>query len=123
MLVAVTGARGGVGTTTLAVAVARGLGAVLVDTDGAAGGVDLWLGGEELPGVRWSGLGLAGGTLAAGELVAALPRIGRSRVLAADRADLPGAAAMAQVLNVLGDTDVVVDLARRFDDGLHRCDR
>lgn len=115
MLVAVTGARGGVGATTLAVAVASGLGAVLVDTDGAAGGIDVWLGGEETPGVRWSGLGLAGGRLAAAELLAALPRIGRSRVLAADRAGLPESEAVAQVLGILAGTDVVVDLARRVD--------
>lgn len=115
MLVTVSGARGGVGTTTLAVAMASGLGAVLLDTDGAAGGVDLWLGGEETPGVRWSGLGLAGGALAPAELLAALPRIGRTRVLAADHAALPVAGAVAQVLEILAGTDVVVDLARRVD--------
>lgn len=109
------GARGGVGTTTLAVGLARGLGAVLVDADGPAGGVDVWLGGEQEPGVRWSGLGLAGGELDAAELLAALPRVEGLRVLAADRADLPGPAALGQALEVLAGCDVVVDLARRVD--------
>ncbi|MHA3704679.1 hypothetical protein ACXR2U_21110 [Jatrophihabitans sp. YIM 134969] len=115
MVVTVVGARGGVGTTSLAVALSRALGAVLVDTDGVAGGVDLWLGGEDVPGVRWSGLGLAGGALPPAELLAALPRIDRLRVLAADRADLPTPGAVAQVLEVLAGAEVVVDLARRVD--------
>jgi cellulose biosynthesis protein BcsQ len=115
VIVTVVGARGGVGTTSLAVALARGLGAVVVDTDGPAGGIDLWLGGEEAAGVRWSGLGLAGGELPAAELLAALPRIDRQRVLAADRAELPTPDSVGQVLEILAGADVVVDLARRVD--------
>ena len=65
-LVVVTGASGGLGVSTVAVAIAvraarRGLSAVVVDTDPEGGGLDLVAGLEDEPGVRWEDLdGLSG---------------------------------------------------------------
>lgn len=59
--VAVVGARGGSGASTLAAATAReavraGLSGALVELDRAGGGIDLLLGIEHEPGPRWSDL-------------------------------------------------------------------
>jgi hypothetical protein len=86
--------------------------AMLVDLDVCAGGIDVVMGIEEVPGARWSGLGLAGGRLDPDVLVAGLPRAGPCAVLAADTATLEPAAVL-QVLDaaaMLG--PVIVDLPR-----------
>lgn len=71
---AVVGAVGGVGTSTLAAALARELApSVLVDGKPAGGGIDLLLGLEEQPGVRWPDLRLGAGVVDAADIVAALP--------------------------------------------------
>lgn len=72
--VAVVGATGGAGTSTFAAGLARTLEAtVLIDGDPRAGGLDLVLGAEETPGVRWPELHLGPGQLDAADLLAALP--------------------------------------------------
>lgn len=118
-LLAVVGARGGVGATTFAATLAEAAGAVLVDVDGLSGGIDVSLGCEQARGVRWSGLQLAGGSLAAADLVAALPCHGSVPVLAADVASGPSSSQVEQVLDVLAGTPVVVDLPRRLDPVTH----
>ncbi len=98
-VLAVLGGRGGAGASVFAAAVAvaaieSGGAALLVDCDALGGGLDLALGAEEIDGLRWSGLALGGGRVAAAALHAALPtpRIGHRgglTVLSCDR-DGPG---------------------------------
>lgn len=77
-VVAVLGASGGSGASTLSVAMALaarrdGYRAMLVDLDPYGGGLDIALGSESLPGLRWPELMDAGGRLSVGSLDAALP--------------------------------------------------
>ena len=78
-LVVVTGASGGLGVSTLAVAVAaraarRGLSAVVVDTDPEGGGLDLVAGLEDEPGLRWEDLDGLSGVVDGPALAADLPQ-------------------------------------------------
>jgi secretion/DNA translocation related CpaE-like protein len=114
-VIGVVGGRGGAGASTFAAVLAAmaGLGgrAVLVDLDPVAGGLDVLLGVEGLPGARWSGLRLDGGRLDATALLDGLPPWGRVAVLSADLEPAP--AAVAQVLEVAARAGpVVVDLGR-----------
>lgn len=122
--VAVTGARGGVGASSLAAALAlraAGTGpALLVDGDPWGGGVDLLVGLERAGGFRWPDLAGARGTVRAALLRNGLPRAGALGVLSWDRgapvAPLP-AEAVGAVLGAgrRSHDAVVVDLARRDD--------
>lgn len=114
-VIGVVGGRGGAGASTFAAVLAAmaGLGgrAVLIDLDPAAGGLDVLLGVEGVPGARWSGLRLDGGRLDATALLGGLPSWGRVAVLSADLEPTP--AAVAQVLEVAARAGpVVVDLGR-----------
>ena len=66
-VIGVVGGCGGAGASTfacvLAATAATGWPAVLVDLDPVAGGIDVLLGIEAVPGARWSGLRLGGGRL------------------------------------------------------------
>lgn len=93
-VLAITGGCGGAGASVLATATAlavarRGSRALLVDCDPLGGGLDLVLGAEKTPGLRWSGLTVSGGRVAVSALRDALPthRIGPGAitVLACDR--------------------------------------
>lgn len=93
-VLAVLGGCGGAGASVLAAATAaaaaeRGDESLLVDCDPLGGGLDLALGTESASGLRWSGLAVSGGRVAAGALQQALPRSelgsGRLSVLACDR--------------------------------------
>ncbi|MFT4187052.1 MAG: hypothetical protein QM621_00560 [Aeromicrobium sp.] len=77
-VVAVVGAVGGVGASTLAAGLAatgarRGWRALLADLD-PFGGADLLLGAEQAAGSRWDTLDVGGGRLPAGALLDVLPR-------------------------------------------------
>lgn len=77
-VIGVIGSRGGAGATTVAVvtattAAATGASVLLVDADDFGGGVDLALGAEDLPGLRWPDLADVTGPLPPGGLAAALP--------------------------------------------------
>ena len=114
-VIGVVGGRGGAGASTFAAVLAAmaGLGgrAVLVDLDPVAGGLDILLGVEGVPGARWSGLRLDGGRLDAAALLDGLPPWGRVAVLSADLDPAP--AAVAQVLDVAARAGpVVIDLGR-----------
>jgi secretion/DNA translocation related CpaE-like protein len=121
-LLACTGARGGAGASVLSAALARtavrsGLSCLLVDGDQLGSGIDLLLGAEAAPGLRWPGLTLARGDLEPGTLAQGLPMIDGIRVLATDRtADAPpisGPALAAVLRSGLAEHDLVVlDLAR-----------
>jgi secretion/DNA translocation related CpaE-like protein len=90
-LVAVGGACGGAGASTLATALAlaaraaSGPDVLLVDGDGWSGGLDLLLGAEWTPGLRWPELAGISGRVAGPALVAALPEACGVPVLAASR--------------------------------------
>lgn len=91
-VVTVAGTPGGAGASTLAGALAgvahrQGLDTVLVDADPWGGGIDLLLGAESAPGIRWRDLADTAGRLARGSVVPALPTSDGLPVLAWDRAE------------------------------------
>ena len=127
-VLAVLGGRGGAGASVLAAAVGQavlsgGGQGLLIDCDPLGGGIDLTLGAEEDPGLRWPELRLTGGRVAASALRSALPsrsgKHGRLTVLSCDRdgpGPEPGAiAAVVEAGRRAGET-VVCDLPRQFTD-------
>ncbi|MHB8450362.1 MAG: septum site-determining protein Ssd [Mycobacteriales bacterium] len=124
-VLAAVGGRGGAGATVLAAglavtAIGRGLRTTLVDADPLGGGIDLVIGAEDRPGLRWPDLAGARGRVPAGALAEALPGVGELTVVSWDRGEvrhvpLP---AMYAVLDaaVRGSDLVVVDLPRHLDD-------
>lgn len=80
-VLAVLGGRGGAGASVLSAAVAgaaarAGRRSLLVDCDPLGGGLDLVLGAEETPGLRWADVALTAGRVAASALHEALPSAG-----------------------------------------------
>lgn len=74
-VIAVTSGRGGAGASVFAAALAHSAAeTLLVDLDPWAGGIDLLLGGEAAPGLRWPDLRLAAGRLTWPALRDALPQ-------------------------------------------------
>lgn len=125
-VVSVVGGRGGAGATTLACALAvsaaaAGQRSMLVDADPLGGGVDLVLGAEDLPGLRWGDLTSLHGPVAAQALVGSLPAAHGVAVLSHGRGnpelDAPPTAAMAAVLDAATAVHdlVVVDVSRHLD--------
>ena len=122
-LVVVGGACGGAGASTLATALAlaarpgSGPGVLLVDGDGWAAGLDLVLGAESSPGLRWPDLHGVGGRVAGPALAAALPETAGVPVLAASRehpGDVPADALLAVATGARDSgCGVVVDLPVR----------
>jgi secretion/DNA translocation related CpaE-like protein len=91
-VIAVVGGRGGAGATTvsaaMAVAAARaGEQVMLLDLDPFGGGIDVALGAEDVPGLRWPDLIGERAALPGGTVVDALPRLGSISVLSWDRGD------------------------------------
>jgi secretion/DNA translocation related CpaE-like protein len=123
--VAVTGARGGAGSSILAGALALVAGrtghrTLVIDGDPLGGGIDLVLGGEAVQGLRWPDLAATSGRVSGPALRSALPEVDGVAVLSWDRGDqlhIP-AASMRTVLAAgqRGCDVVVVDLPRRVDD-------
>jgi secretion/DNA translocation related CpaE-like protein len=123
-VVGVLGGRGGAGASILSAALAfaglrAGLRTVLVDADPLGGGIDLVLGGEDVPGLRWPDLAGTRGRVAPAALCDSLPEVEALTVLSWDRGDLLDipVEAMESVLAaaVRGVDLVVVDLPRRPD--------
>jgi len=121
---AVVGGCGGGGASTFAAALgvaAAGMGAraFLLDGDPLGGGLDLVLGSETVPGVRWPDLVGTSGRVSASSLRDALPRVGTLGLLSWDRGDLAvvPSAVMREVVAAgrRGHDVVVVDLPRRLD--------
>lgn len=74
-VVAVIGGRGGAGASLFAAALAQvSTNPLLVDLDPWGGGIDLLVGCETIPGVRWPDLALQGGRLNWSSVREALPR-------------------------------------------------
>ncbi len=122
-VVAVVAGRGGGGASVFATAVAQAAAeSLLIDGDPWGGGLDLVLGSETEPGLRWPDLSLAGGRVSYSALREALPRRGRvtvlsgSRVLSGDRSsndiDVAPLGAVIDAGSRAGVT-VVCDVARR----------
>lgn len=129
-VLAVLGGSGGAGASTLAAAAAvvaahRGARAMLLDCDPLGGGLDLTVGVERTDGLRWSGLRIGGGRVAAGPLREALPGrtlgSGSLTVLSCDREGPSSGLTAPSVQAVLaagrraGDT-VVCDLPRALSE-------
>lgn len=119
----VLGAAGGVGASTVSAwltagAASRNLRPLLVDGDPFGGGLELALGGEGLPGVRWPDLGEVRGTLNPDQLAHALPSLeGFSLLSMGTDPPLPGVLATAAVPSILQSARsafdlTVVDVAR-----------
>jgi secretion/DNA translocation related CpaE-like protein len=125
-VVGVIGGRGGAGASVLAAALAitavrAGTRSILIDADSLGGGLDLIVGREGSPGLRWPDLAGTAGRINPSGLVDALPRVGDLCVLSWDRGELlavPPAAMDAAVEAGRRSSDLVVlDLPRRLDEG------
>lgn len=123
----VIGGRGGAGASVFAAAVAveaarGGGGAVLVDCDQLAGGVDLLLGAERDAGLRWPDLGVQGGRVSMSALAQALPDLrcgsGQLVMLSCGRegpGPTPDGVAAVIDAGVRAGRTVVCDLPRELD--------
>jgi secretion/DNA translocation related CpaE-like protein len=119
-VVAVIGGCGGAGASLFAAAMARAAtDALLVDLDPWGGGVDLLLGGEATPGLRWPDLALQGGRLNWSAVRDALPRLDGISLLSGTRRGYePDAPPVDAVIDAgrRGGVTVVCDLPRRLSD-------
>ena len=109
-ITAVVGASGGLGASTLALAVGRRLAAtgppaVVVDLDLLRGGLEVTAGTEHLPGRRWDDLRHVRGTVPPGAVLPVLPAEEGCSVLSARGGAPPGVPEVAA-------GDVVASLAR-----------
>lgn len=118
--VAVIGGCGGAGASLFAVAQAQvATDALLLDLDPWGGGIDLLVGGEASPGLRWPDLVLQGGRLTWSAVREALPRHRGISVLSGTRNGHElDPAPVAAVLDAgrRGGVVVVCDLPRRLTD-------
>ncbi|STZ25034.1 helicase/secretion neighborhood CpaE-like protein [Mycolicibacterium aichiense] len=117
-VIAVTGGRGGAGASTFAAALAQvASSSLLVDLDPWGGGIDLVIGSEAVPGLRWPDLSLQGGRLAWSAVRDALPRHHGVSVLSGDRHGqemAPGAVEAVVDAGRRGGILVICDLPRRM---------
>lgn len=117
-VVAVMGGRGGAGASVFAAALAfSARHSLLVDADPWSGGIELAVGTEDKPGLRWPDLALEHGRLDFDALRHALPRINGLSVLSSVRAgnDVePGPLAAVIDSGRRGGATVVCDLPRRL---------
>lgn len=128
-IIGVCGASGGVGTSTVAVALAQawaqnGQDVAAVEVDARGGGLDLLLGAEATPGWRWPALLHASGSV--GDLRGQLPRVEGVDVVSHARDGLaPGAEAVRAVVTSLARTHdaVVLDAGHGDAEALALCDR
>jgi secretion/DNA translocation related CpaE-like protein len=120
-VVAVIGGRGGAGASVFAVALAQAAtDSLLVDVDPWGGGIDLLVGAETTPGVRWPDLSLQGGRLNWSAVREALPQHRGISMLSGTRRgyDMDAGAVQAVVdAGRRGGATVVCDLPRRLTDG------
>jgi secretion/DNA translocation related CpaE-like protein len=119
-VVVVIGGRGGAGASLFAAALAHvATEPLLVDLDPWGGGIDLLMGGETAPGVRWPDLALQGGRLNWAAVREALPRHRGICMLSGTRLGYElDAVAVDAVVDAgrRGGATVVCDLPRRLTD-------
>ena len=119
-VIAVIGGCGGAGASLLAVALAQARAdALLVDLDPWGGGIDLLVGGETIPGLRWPDLALQGGRLNWSAVREALPRHQGISMLSGTRRGYElDAGPVDAVVDAgrRGGVTVVCDLPRRLTD-------
>ncbi len=119
-VVAVIGGCGGAGASLFAVALAQtATDALLVDVDPWGGGIDLLVGGETTPGLRWPDLALQGGRLNWPAVREALPRHRGISLLSGTRRGYElDAGPLDAVVDAgrRGGVTVVCDLPRRLTD-------
>jgi secretion/DNA translocation related CpaE-like protein len=119
-VIAVIGGRGGAGASLFAAALAHAaVDPLLVDLDPWGGGIDLLVGGETAPGVRWPDLALQGGRLNWSAVRGALPRHRGISMLSGTRRGFElDARAVDAVVDAgrRGGATVVCDLPRRLTD-------
>ena len=115
---AVISGRGGAGASLFATALAcTATDGLLVDADPWGGGIDLALGSEAEPGLRWADLALQGGRLNHESLREALPRYRGVSVLSGTRAGCDiDAAPLGAVIDAgrRGGMTVICDVPRRI---------
>lgn len=120
VVVAVIGGRGGAGASLFAVALAQSAtDSMLVDLDPWGGGIDLLVGAETTPGVRWPDLALQSGRLTWSAVREALPQYRGVTMLSGTRrgGELDAGAVQAVVdAGRRGGATVVCDLPRRLTD-------
>jgi secretion/DNA translocation related CpaE-like protein len=119
-VVTVIGGHGGAGASLFAAALAQAATEpLLVDLDPWGGGIDLLLGGETTPGVRWPDLTLQGGRLNSSAVREALPRHRGISMLSGTRRGFElDARAVDAVVDAgrRGGVTVICDLPRRLTD-------
>jgi secretion/DNA translocation related CpaE-like protein len=119
-VIAVVGGCGGAGASVFAVALAQAAAdALLLDLDPWGGGIDLLIGGETTPGLRWPDLALQSGRLGWSAVRDALPRHRGISVLSGTRRGYElDAGPVDAVVDAgrRGGVSVVCDLPRRLTD-------
>jgi secretion/DNA translocation related CpaE-like protein len=125
-VVAVIGGRGGAGASTLAAGMARAAGrqrgreVFLVDLDPLGGGLELLLGCEDVPGLRWPDVAATRGRISPVALRDALPRDDGVALLSwprDGRADVTATAVPGLLQAMRRGADlVIVDLPRHLDE-------
>ena len=122
-VLAVIGGCGGAGASLFAVALAQAAhDALLIDLDPWSGGIDLLLGGEATPGLRWPDLTLRGGRLSWSAVHEALPQHRGIRVLSGSRHSYELDAGPVNAIvdaGRRGGATVICDLSRRLTDATH----
>lgn len=117
-VIAVTAGRGGGGASVFSAALAQSAGeALLIDLDPCGGGIDLLLGGESLPGLRWSDLTVQSGRLSWSAVREVLPRQRDLSILSGTRTfqDIdPGAVEAVVDAGRRGGVTVVCDIPRQL---------
>ena len=123
-VITVSGAVGGIGTSTFAYAMAlqSGSSTVLIDAQPSGAPIDLLLGMEREPGTRWSQVRVQSDAISADAVLSALPQRDGVHVLSADAdavADPRAAVHLVRALRTQCDL-VVIDLPARH--ALHEVD-
>lgn len=116
-VITVSGAVGGIGTSTIAYALAlqpQGT-AVLIDGQPDGAPLDILLGSESMPGTRWSQVRVRSAAIEANAVLSALPVVHGVHVLSADREGWADAAALPHLVQCLRERCelVVLDVPAR----------
>lgn len=117
IVVTVSGTVGGIGTSTFAIAMAASAAVPCVLLDGQSHGapLDLLLGAEQVPGIRWSQVQVRSANIAAETIRDGLVVHHGLHLLSADAVAVAESAALMHLVQALRASDgtVVVDLPRR----------